>query len=280
MYLIIIDFFIDFRKIIISSIKSKPEEILRSINDHKSNKDKIISIINFYTGSDYFYGKYIEEFEILEFYKQFKSDYIYIGDFKYKCNATLKKINANKLVNFKLKKNFIKFKEGIDELKQIFEMNRSFFKNIFIKYRTQFNENKLLLFLALSERDAIIKSFCFENILKKGLNKTQGFLYLMKYINKESPNQKISLELKRDDSINSSSSSSLSLTNNKQFFVCKFYNYKRIYKLLNDKNKYEILNIERLISHHQSSVETISEINDYYISIDLNNNIYLYDNKI
>jgi len=280
LYIYQIDFFIDFRKIIISSLKSKPEEILRSINDHKSNKDKIISIINFYTGSDYFYGKYIEEFEIFEFYKQFKSDYIDIGDFKYKCNATLKRINANKLVNFKLKKNFIKFKEGIDELKQIFEMNRSFLKNISIKYRTQFNENKLLLFLALSKHNnTIIKSFCFENILKKGLNKTQGFLYLMKYINKESSNQKISLELKRDDSINSSSSSSLSMTNNKQFFVCKFYKYKRIYKLLNDKNKYEILNIERLISHHQSSVETISEINDYYISIDLNNNIYLYDNN-
>ena len=274
-YICQIDFFIDFRKIIISSLKSRPEEIIKSINKHKSKKDKIISMINFYTGSDYFYGKYIEEFEKLEFCKKFNFVLNYENssndDFKDKF-MELRKINTDKIINFKLKKKFIKYREGLYKLMNKLEKNYSLLKNFDIKYETKINENKFLGLLTLHKKETIIKAFCFKNIWEKGINETQGFLYFIKYLK-----EKASLELDRENSLISYASSNLSSTSEKKFYVCKFYQYKKIENLLKDKNKYEILNIERIISKHASCAETIMEINNGYMSIDLENNIYIYN---
>ena len=124
----------------------------------------------------------------------------------------------------------------------------------------------------MHKKETIIKAFCFKNIWEKGINETQGFLYFIKYLK-----EKASLELDRENSLISYASSNLSSTSEKKFYVCKFYQYKKIENLLKDKNKYEILNIERIISKHASCAETIMEINNGYMSIDLENNIYIYN---
>ena len=288
-YLYQIDFFIDLRKIIISSLKTNPKLIILSLNN-KNNKDKIrlIAIINFYTDSDFFYEKYLEEFEMLEIYNHynllidFSEGINYSNEKTEDFNNKLSKLQENEIYNYKWKNIFLKYKKKLNEL---IEYLKQYLvnKNIIIAFYPKIinDTKKMLWHLSLFEKQSKgtveqLKSFCLKIDLEKELNKAQGFLYLIKYI-KKIIEQPISKKRSREDSLYSSSTSSLCLSNETNFYFCKFYKFSNIEHLLNNKNKYEILNIEKIICQNQFSVETILELNNFFLSIDINNNISLYD---
>ena len=118
-YLYQIDFFIDLRKIIISSLKTNPKLIILSLNN-KNNKDKIrlIAIINFYTDSNFFYEKYLEEFEMLEIYNHynllidFSEGLNYSNEKTEDFNNKLSKLQENEIYNYKWKNIFLKYKKN------------------------------------------------------------------------------------------------------------------------------------------------------------------------
>ena len=289
-YIYQLDFFIDFRNIIISSLKSNPELINLSLNNKNNNdKNRLISIINFYTDSNYFYEKYIEEIEMKEIYNNYslsvdfsKNKFFY--EITKNFNDKLRKLNENEIYNYKWKNIFIKYKT---ELNKLIENLRKYllYKNFIIRFEPKIKNNikKIFLFLYLFQKlstgeSELLKSFCLKIELEREINKTQGFLYLIKYI-KKIIEQPISKKQSRDESKYSFSTSSLSLSNESNSYTCKFYKFSKIQELLNKKNKYEILIIERIIYQHTSSVETILELNNCYLSVDLNNSISLYNNN-
>ena len=264
------------RENIIRSLKIENKQLL----DNSSNKEKMISIINIYTGSDYFYEKLIKEIKEIEFKKNFKEDDLELNYYinnkrniydkisKFKNNFERK--NFNEIINFKLNDNFLNYKKEIDELIPNLKLDFLFHKNLIIKFETEINEeNKItwLLSLYTREKEKIpLKSFCLKNVLERGLYKTQGFLYFMKYINKK---------------YNKSSllSDSSSISNETNFYRCRFYNYNKIKNLLNEENKYYLLTLEKKICQHKLPIETILEIKNCYLSFDVENNIYIYNNN-
>ena len=263
--------------------KSLRENIIRLLKKEKKNilknsvdKDKVISIINIYTGSEYFYEKYINELEFKDIFKDFCLELDYKRNINEKINNFKNKFqgkNFNKIINFKLHDNFHNFKKEIDELIPNLKLDFLFYKNLIIKFETKINEeNKITWFLSLYTWDfeknekKELKSFCLKNVLERGLYKTQGFLYFMKYINKK---------------FNKSSllSDSSSILNETTFYRCRFYKFNKIKNFLSEENNYDILTLEKKIYQHKLPIETILEINNCYLSFDLENNIYIYNNN-
>ena len=263
--------------------KSLRENIIRLLKKEKKNilknsvdKDKVISIINIYTGSEYFYEKYINELEFKDIFKDFCLELDYKRNINEKINNFKNKFqgkNFNKIINFKLHDNFHNFKKEIDELIPNLKLDFLFYKNLIIKFETKINEeNKITWFLSLYTWDfeknekKELKSFCLKNVLERGLYKTQGFLYFMKYINKK---------------YNKSSllSDSSSILNETTFYRCRFYKFNKIKNFLSEENNYDILTLEKKIYQHKLPIETILEINNCYLSFDLENNIYIYNNN-
>ena len=292
-YIYKFDFFEELKKDIISFLKTNPKVIINSLNDN-SDKNKIIFVINTYTGSDYFYGKYINESEFIELYNKelfFELDYNYgskyIKDKTKNFKNKLDKIKPEEIINFKVKEKFIKYKKEIEILINYLNQRFLFYNNLIINVETKTDDaKKIILLLTLfknktNKEKEKLKSFSLINAFENDIYNCKGFLYFINYINKKF--NKPTLYESDDDSNNPSSTSSISLLNETKFYQCKFYKFNRIQKILNEKNKYSILAFEKKIAQYKSPIETILEMNNCYLSYVLDSNIdyniHIYNNN-
>ena len=290
------DFFENFREDIISSLKSNPKMIINSLDslNNSPDKSKLIFIINIYAGSDYYYGKYINELEFKDLYNKelfFELDYNYGSkNINEKANIIKNKLDkkiTNEIINFKVKEKFEKYKIEIKELFKYLRQDFLKYENLIIKFETITNDaKKITLLLTLfknnekeKDKKEKLKSFYLKNVLENDINKCKGFLYFMKYINKEFYKPPKNEYDYYDDSLFSPSTSSVSLSYETMFDLCKFYKFSRIKKTLSEKNKYDILVIEKKIKQYESPVEKFLEMNNCYLSYNLKNKIYIYNNN-
>ena len=326
-YIYQIDFLIDFKKVIINSLKSKSEDIRKELNNPtKSNiKEKIIFIINSYTDSNYYYDEFIsllykrittksdskdtknentaaiyeEKIRKLLENDSFEIDFnnednIISDDILNKLNL-FKSIKLEEITIEKLKKSFKKFQNNIYSIiKEITNIKKIANNNIIFECITQQNIEKNYypydyitcdFNLFKNENDFTkvkLTSFHSDNILEKGILKTKGFLYLVKYLKKYI--QKCNLEATQNlrNSLNSSFSSSVSsntFSEENQDKV-RFFKFKYIKHYLKKENKYKILSLERIIYQHPHEAEYIKEIcNDNFISVGFKNDISMYNSN-
>ena len=267
-------------------------------------KDKIIYIIKSYTDLDFCKIKGFLNDEEEKINKLLQKYLLIIkfngrGIFSYnedneEGTPNLNNINIETNVNTEFKKNFKSLIDKIFEFsRKIEEINKSdltlklestkkgsninsVLYNINFKYSILENEKE-------NQKKIIPKSFISNNILINELNRSKGFLYLKKKIKRINEDYPFVDSKKIKDSY-SSSSSIATLSNIKGFDRCKFYDYFKIKGNLNkEENLYEIMILEKIIYKHFGSAESINETKNYFYSVGISNDVYIYDknfNKI
>ena len=194
-------------------------------------------------------------------------------------------INIEKINNPFIKKSFKRFNEIIKEFdKNIIELQNLYKDNFIIAFKfekAKEPENRNYEFYNIICKFYITemkKSFQIKNVLKKGIIKSQAFLYLKRYLK----NGLNAISLYRKDSstssIYSSSSNPFSISNN--YDKCIYYSFFMIKDHLKKENRYEIMTVEKIIFHHPREAERILELkNNYFLSIGIDNDICIYNSK-